>query len=155
MSNAAINEILVFFVCPAIGTFLCVVMWYDKTATTDSHQSSIIIALYSSWCYGCRLSPCTAILKARQETCLGSLNPLPFALTIVNCIGWSAYGLIRRDFFIYFANSSGEGAGATNAMMMMLTLTGCVTLYYRTGTGVVLCSVIDGYPILPVHEQRR
>ena len=135
MSNASsTNEILVSFVCPAVGTFLCFVMWYDKTATaTADHNPSLHHRYIMMQCYGCRLSPCTAILKARQESRLGSLNPLPFSLTIMNCIGWSAYGLMRRDFFIYFANVSGEDVLVPHAMMLFIvTLTGCVTLYYRS-----------------------
>jgi len=37
--------------------------------------------------------------------------------------------------------------------LVIVTVTGCVTLYYRTGAGAVLCFVIDDYPILTVHEQ--
>jgi len=73
----------------------------------------------------------------------------------MNCIGWSAYGLMRKDFFIYFANVSGEVMVYGSCL-----LSNCYCdwvrdfiNYYRTGAGAVLCFVIDDYPILTVHEQ--
>ena len=36
---------------------------------------------------------------------------LPFAAMVFNCIGWTTYGFVRRDFFICFANWPGVVLG--------------------------------------------
>jgi solute carrier family 50 (sugar transporter) len=56
-------------------------------------------------------SPLKVILDARMKQDLGSMNPYPFVITILNCIGWFMYGVLQRDFFIFFANVSGIGLG--------------------------------------------
>ncbi len=52
-------------------------------------------------------SPLLAVLKARQNKSLGDLNPLPWSITVLNCIGWGAYGMMTRDPYIFFANVGG------------------------------------------------
>jgi len=38
---------------------------------------------------------------------LGDLNPLPWVFMLGNCCGWISYGLLTRNFFIFFANAPG------------------------------------------------
>jgi solute carrier family 50 (sugar transporter) len=65
-------------------------------------------------------SPLRAILQVRKAGSLGSLNPIPFGITghtsavlpllfflVMNCIGWVMYGILRRDYFIFFSNIPG------------------------------------------------
>ena len=66
--------------CPTLGTVICTIMW---------------------------LTPLQSILKARRLHSLGTLNPIPFGVIVLNCIGWSGYGIMSQDFFIYFSNSPG------------------------------------------------
>lgn len=75
---------MITIICPLIGTILTLVMW---------------------------ASPLKAVLKAREEFSLKSLNPIPFTVTVFNCIGWSTFGLLKRDWFIFIANSTGLVAG--------------------------------------------
>ncbi len=35
------------------------------------------------------------------------LNPIPFAVTIANCVAWCVYGLIKRDPFVTAPNAPG------------------------------------------------
>ena len=74
------SSVVTNLVCPLIGTLICNVMW---------------------------LSPLPAVLEARRQHSMGALNPLPFGVTVLNCIGWTGYGIMRRDYFIFFSNSSG------------------------------------------------
>lgn len=74
------TNILTNIVCPVIGTFICNVMW---------------------------LSPMYAVLEAREKHMLGDMNPFPFGVIVVNCMGWVGYGVIRQDYFIFFSNSCG------------------------------------------------
>lgn len=70
------TTVLTNIVCPVIGTFICNVMW---------------------------LSPIYAVLEARQHHKLGDINPLPFGVIVVNCMGWVGYSVIRQDYFLFLA----------------------------------------------------
>jgi hypothetical protein len=35
------------------------------------------------------------------------LNPLPFALIAANCVGWTVYGCITSDYFVFIGNFPG------------------------------------------------
>lgn len=93
----------VFFsiVCPLVGALICNGMW---------------------------LAPLPAVLACKKKGDLGELNPLPwsagkypslplfdlyFSQIIViftaymNCIAYTTYGILRKDFFIFFANITG------------------------------------------------
>lgn len=52
-------------------------------------------------------SPFKAILKVRETKSIGTLNPIPFGITVMNCIGWVLYGTLRQDYFIFFSNIFG------------------------------------------------
>ena len=53
------------------------------------------------------LSPLQAVLKARRLHSLGTLNPVPYGITVVNCISWVSYSIIIKDYYVYFANCFG------------------------------------------------
>jgi solute carrier family 50 protein (sugar transporter) len=67
-------------VCPTIGVIICIFM------------------------FG---SPMKEILNARSSKDLGTLNPVPFAVIIFNCIGWMTYGIMIRDYFVFWSNLPG------------------------------------------------
>lgn len=48
-----------------------------------------------------------AVLHVRKTKTLGVLNPIPFGVTVFNCIAWLIYGCMKRDYFLFFANGSG------------------------------------------------
>lgn len=75
---------IVTLLCPTIGTIICNIMWSAALP---------------------------AILIARKELELGSLNPMPFLAMIFNCIGWTIYSMQLRDFFIFFSNCTGLTLG--------------------------------------------
>jgi solute carrier family 50 protein (sugar transporter) len=53
------------------------------------------------------LAPLRSIQQAVEAGRLGTLNPLPWAFMLGNCCGWVTYSILKRDFFIFFANIFG------------------------------------------------
>ena len=49
-------------------------------------------------------SPLKAVLDARKTKDLGALNPLPWSIILLNCFGWSFYGCLRKDYFVFWSN---------------------------------------------------
>jgi len=49
-------------------------------------------------------TPLKAVIEARSSRELEALNPIPWSVIFLNCFGWSLYGVLRRDYFIFFAN---------------------------------------------------
>ena len=74
-----------------------------------SNVGTAIVAptLGTIFCFGMFASPLMAVLQVRKTKTLGVLNPIPFGVTVFNCIGWLMYGCQKRDFFLFFANGSG------------------------------------------------
>lgn len=72
----------VYWLCPAIGTVTANIMW---------------------------LSSLNIILKIRATREIGALNPLPYVAILINCIGWTIYGCLLPDFFLFLANIVGIG----------------------------------------------
>ena len=58
------------------------------------------------------LSPMKAVLHVHATEHLGDINPLPYPMTIINCIGWVIYGAVTADPFIAPANIVGIMAGS-------------------------------------------
>lgn len=81
--------------CPALGLAITNVMW---------------------------LAPMKAVLEARKTKTLGELNPIPFAFTVLNCIGWVIYGLLLNNQFIFWSNVPGLAAGTFYSMNSMAIL---------------------------------
>ena len=74
-----------------------------------SNVGTAIVAptLGTIFCFGMFASPMMAVLQVRKTKTLGVLNPIPFGVTIFNCIAWLIYGCMKRDLFLFFANASG------------------------------------------------
>lgn len=73
-------EVFTNFVCPLLGTIICCVMY---------------------------TSPLAAVWKARETQTLGTLNPIPFGIAVMNAFAWVIYGVQLGDYFIYIANCPG------------------------------------------------
>jgi solute carrier family 50 protein (sugar transporter) len=89
MSSASV---ITDFVCPAIGVIISNFMW---------------------------LSPLPAVLEVRITRSIGALNPYPFAITVLNCIGWVIYGCLIQDFFVFFSNIFGLMLGTFNTIVCL------------------------------------
>jgi solute carrier family 50 protein (sugar transporter) len=93
-------------VAPSLGTIICFFMW---------------------------LSPMTAVLEARKVKSLhlstGPLNPIPFGITVMNCIAWTTYACQRRDYFILCANGTGLALG----MFYVLSVLPCMDTGMEAG----------------------
>jgi solute carrier family 50 protein (sugar transporter) len=58
------------------------------------------------------LSPIKAVLEVHAAKHLGDINPLPYPMTLLNCIAWVIYGAVTHDPFIAPANIIGCMAGS-------------------------------------------
>ena len=83
--------------CPTIGMILANIMW---------------------------LSSMPAVLSCRVKKSLGQLNPLPYACIVHNCIGWSTYGILIHDYYIFYANCTGVVLG-------IFYCTTCLSILYH------------------------
>lgn len=69
-----------------------------------------ILALYVCPTFGCILAfgmmaaPCNAMRRALRNGSLGDLVPLPWAVGLGNCYGWSLFGYYQQDIFLMAAN---------------------------------------------------
>jgi solute carrier family 50 (sugar transporter) len=68
------------------------------------------------------LSPLKAILLARKSRQLGDLNPIPFVVTVFNCIAWVIYANMMRDYFMFWANAPGLVLGLFYSLTCMSVL---------------------------------
>lgn len=69
------------------------------------------------------LAPLKDVYNARLSQQLGTLNPIPFTMILINCIGWTMYGVLTNDIYIFFANCFGIIIGlfcSSSAMMLLL-----------------------------------
>ncbi len=111
------KDIILKLVCPILGLCITTVMWS---------------------------SPMKVILQIRNSRELGDTNPLPFVVTILNCIGWVIYSCLRKDVFIFLANISGLCLGlfyTLNCMGVLVQNTkpqGELNETYRTLEGLLL-----------------
>ena len=51
------------------------------------------------------LAPTQALMKAREQKELGDLNPIPFSLIINSQLGWTLYGLLLHNSYIFFSSA--------------------------------------------------
>jgi solute carrier family 50 protein (sugar transporter) len=79
------QAIITGIVCPLFGSIIANAMW---------------------------LTPLPAVLEVRKSRKLGELNPYPFVVTVINCVGWTMYGCLRRDLYIFASNIFGMSLGA-------------------------------------------
>lgn len=79
MPSAA--EIILEYVCPVLGVVAANLMW---------------------------LAPVKDLRSAvRQGAGLGDLNPTPWAFMLGNCVGWSSYGVLASNWFVFWGNYPG------------------------------------------------
>lgn len=88
-------SVLTNLVAPLIGTIICNCMWF---------------------------SPLPMVLKARLSRDLGDANPLPFVITIINCVGWLMYGCLKKDYFLFFSNITGIILGIYSSLTALSIL---------------------------------
>jgi len=75
------TDIVLVYVCPALGMVVANFMFL---APLKDLQAAVTIGLG-----------------------LGDLNPTPWAFMLGNCLGWSAYGVLKNNWFIFWANYPG------------------------------------------------
>ena len=75
------TEIVLEYVCPTLGLVTAILMW---------------------------LAPVRDLRSAvRRGAGLGDLNPTPWAFMLGNCLGWSSYGVLTSNWFVFWANYPG------------------------------------------------
>jgi solute carrier family 50 protein (sugar transporter) len=70
------------------------------------------------------LSPLKAVLAARKSRELGDTNPYPYVATILNCIGYTSYGLMKKDEFLFWSNVTGLVLGLFYLINTMTIIAG-------------------------------
>lgn len=81
MASLSPTEIVLEYVCPAFGVIAANLMF---------------------------MAPFQDLQKAVSlGRGLGDLNPTPWAFMMGNCLGWSAYGIIISNWFVFWANYPG------------------------------------------------
>ena len=55
-------------------------------------------------CVGMGFAPFPALVEARKKKLLGDINPIPFAMMVNSQIGWTIYGIAKRDYWIFFSS---------------------------------------------------
>jgi solute carrier family 50 protein (sugar transporter) len=73
-------DLIVQFIFPLFGTIICNILW---------------------------LTPLPVVLEARYTRYLGPLNPYPFVITAFGNIGWTVYGCMRKDPFLFSSSFTG------------------------------------------------
>lgn len=68
-------------------------------------------------------SPLKEVIAARAKGDLGPLNPLPWVAAYINCTGWTAYGSMKRDIFVFLANMPGMCMGLFFSLSAISLLT--------------------------------
>ncbi len=74
------NNWTVNILCPLLGAIICNIMW---------------------------LTPFNSVQVAYKSMEIGNLNPIPYSITFFNCIGWTLFGFLITDYFLFFANVPG------------------------------------------------
>jgi len=74
-------EIILVYICPSLGMVMANLMFL---APMKDLQSAV-----------------------RKGSGLGDLNPTPWAFMLGNCLGWSAYGVLISNWFVFWANYPG------------------------------------------------
>jgi solute carrier family 50 protein (sugar transporter) len=64
----------------------------------------------------------SAVLAARRKQDLEMLNPIPFAVTVCNCVAWTMYSCMRRDYFIFWSNGTGLCLGLFYSLVSLTLL---------------------------------
>jgi len=105
-------------------------------------------------------TPMRAVLKARKEGTLSSLNPVPWPAITGNCAAWIGYSYFKKDWFVYLANQPGFLMGVfysltaialakkrTRDTLIMMFLALCLVL--------PTCAVVLNLPLDDVKEEKK
>ncbi len=111
------SNIATTIVCPLIGCLICNVMW---------------------------LTPLFAIQVAKRLHKIGDINPIPFTITIANCIGWTTYGIMKHDYFIFLSNCTGLVLGFYYTVTSMAILFYEIHLYDNNSEKSKRCRALYG-----------
>lgn len=77
---ASTQEIILEYVCPAVGVVLAIIMF---------------------------LAPVKDLKSAIDKGELGTLNPTPWGFMLGNCVGWLIYGLLLKNVWVVMGNAPG------------------------------------------------
>ena len=92
---------------------------------------------------GMFLASWPAVAQARTSKQLGALNPLPFAFTFANCLGWLHYGFVCRNHYVFWSNALGCVLGllyTTTALKL-----GCPDVVERVAVGGLVIHICAAY----------
>ena len=92
---------------------------------------------------GMFLASWPAVAQARTAKNLGALNPLPFAFTFANCVGWLHYGFVCRNHYVFWSNALGCVLGllyTTTALKL-----GCPDVVERVAVGGLVIHIGAAY----------
>ena len=92
---------------------------------------------------GMFLASWPAVAQARTSKNLGALNPLPFAFTFANCVGWLHYGFVCRNHYVFWSNALGCVLGllyTTTALKL-----GCPDVVERVAVGGLVIHICAAY----------
>ena len=74
--------------------------------------SSVVFPLIGTVICNCLwLTPLPVVLEARYTRYLGPINPYPFALIAIAQLGWTIYGCMKKDIFIFLSSFLGVPFG--------------------------------------------
>merc|ERR1719230_2211653 len=94
-------------------------LWFQMVTgviTTKLFTETIAPVLGIIISNGIYLTGVPAIQKARADSTLGDLNPLPFAMSLANSLAWCGYGFVTKNPFIIFSDAMGIILGLYNTM---------------------------------------
>ena len=82
-----------------------------------SWTTSILCPLLGAiLCNAMAIAPFKAVIDARKKKDLGELNPFPFALIMNSQLGWTIYGAVQADIYIFFSSAIPFVLGAVLCM---------------------------------------
>ena len=82
-----------------------------------SWTTSILCPLLGAiLCNAMAIAPFKAVIDARKKKDLGELNPFPFALIMNSQLGWTIYGAVQADVYIFFSSAIPFVLGAVLCM---------------------------------------
>ncbi len=96
-------------------------MGNSATLTTTVVPSFALFVTTCMW-----MSPLKVVLASRKSRDLGDTSPVPYVCTVFNCIGWTGYGIMKKDMFLFWSNVTGIVLGsffAINALTILASQT--------------------------------
>ena len=78
-------------------------------------------------------SPYKVVCDCRKQRDLGSLNPIPLAVSFLNCISWLIYSSVKGDFYLFLSVFAGMFISSF-ALITAIQLLGVHGRYKAVGT---------------------